>query len=191
MTFGMMVPDWMIDGAYVVPQGPVWHTHKYDAATIDYVATTFNSKASPDGEKPQNIGIFASLFDRRNYQCSLTTGNFSYYSDANGAGYVMHAPSPAGMVVNEYYDWAVADFIGLVSNSNQTSRLFFLRLAPPPGMSPTFRDYGTSVFSLPASPPCTPSNVSSVEAIRWVRKHYPGLYAGVQAAIPRELWHQI
>lgn len=46
----MMVPDWMVDGAYVVPQGPVWHAHKYDATSISYVPTAFNSKASPDGE---------------------------------------------------------------------------------------------------------------------------------------------
>ena len=50
MTFGMMVPDWMIDGAFVVPQGPVYHAHKYDATSINYVPTNFNSKASPDGE---------------------------------------------------------------------------------------------------------------------------------------------
>lgn len=65
-----MVPDWMITGtymrtvdvdvqrlkrtlpadAYVVPQGPVWHSHKYDATSIAYVPTTFNTKSSPDGE---------------------------------------------------------------------------------------------------------------------------------------------
>jgi hypothetical protein len=49
MGFGMMMPDWMISDAYVVPQGPVWHAHKYDATSIAYVPTLFNSKSSPDG----------------------------------------------------------------------------------------------------------------------------------------------
>jgi hypothetical protein len=125
-----------------VPQGPVWHTHKYDATTIAYEPTVFNSKASPDG-------------------------NFSYYSsEATGYGFVMHAPSPSGMVVNEYYDWAAADF----TQATQAT-----------------------VFDRPASPNCTtaPPNMTSIDSVRFVRKHFPAFFSDLMAAIPRELAAQL
>jgi hypothetical protein len=73
----------------------------------------------------------------------------------------MHAPSPAGIVVNEYYDWTEADF-------TQPSQ--------------------AAVFDRPASPNCTSTiQMSSVEAARYVGKHFPHLYSEIIAAFPKSL----
>jgi hypothetical protein len=65
MGFGMMVPDWFIEDAMVVPQGPVWHTHKYDATSVAYEPTVFNTKSSPDGKfifEYRHVATAATIF---------------------------------------------------------------------------------------------------------------------------------
>lgn len=99
----------------------------------------------------------------------------------------MHAPSPAGMVVNEYYDWAAADFTGCVGDQAPMAPCsVFTPLAP---RSP--RAFGDSTFALPASPACNSTNMTGVEAVRWVRDHFPLFLPEVVAAAPRAIWAKI
>ena len=79
MGFGMMKPDWMIDNA--TNEGDLWLTRRLQRSP-GYDHTRWNRKSA------------------------LPDGWFDYFSVfTTGEPYRMSAPSPAGKVVNEYYDF--------------------------------------------------------------------------------------
>ena len=81
MGFGMMVPDWFLFGATTMEPG-LWLTRQYNKSDAWYYRNVWTRKsAMPDGY-------------------------FNYFSfNDTGAPFRMNAPSPAGEVVNEYYDF--------------------------------------------------------------------------------------
>lgn len=79
MGFGMMKPDWMVSNA--TNEGDLWLTRRLQRSP-GYDHTRWNRKSA------------------------LPDGWFDYFSTfATGEPYRMSAPSPAGKVVNEYYDF--------------------------------------------------------------------------------------
>jgi hypothetical protein len=87
MGFGMPVPDWFTFGAETMQPG-LWLTRQYNKSDPWYYRTLWTRKsAMPDGY-------------------------FNYFSfNDTGLPFRMSAPSPAGEVLNEYYDFAeVASF---------------------------------------------------------------------------------
>lgn len=89
MGFGMMRPNWFIENATFVDT--LWLAKKSDATDNTFHFTAHNTKPSPDGDF--------------NYMYSLENATL-------GEPFSMFAPSPTGLVVNEYYDFQVADFTG-------------------------------------------------------------------------------
>jgi hypothetical protein len=92
MGFGMMRPDWFIDANQ---SGLVWNAKKSDSFDIGYHRTVMTVKDAGQGG-PADDEVFTYFFSYENN----TDPAFS-----NGTPFLMHAPSPAGMVVNEYYDF--------------------------------------------------------------------------------------
>ena len=111
LGFGMMQPDWFITGASVF--GSVYSTQRSDSADNAYHSTVLSRK---DG---------------------AGQGYFDYYSrNSTGAAFTMHAPSPAGFVVNEY-------------------------IIPP---TPTPFTADAPVFALPVGIPCVNTTLSAARA---------------------------
>ena len=81
MGFGMMVPDWFLFGATTMEPG-LWQTRQYNKSDAWYYRTVWTRKSA------------------------MPSGYFNYFSfNDTGAPFRMNAPSPAGEVVNEYYDF--------------------------------------------------------------------------------------
>jgi len=91
----------------------------------------------------QGLDLPFTYYSAFNNATNVSDANF-----ANGAPWLMHAPSPEGMVVNEYYDFVATTFAA-----------------------------GDATFALPASPKCTPVGAarSATEAARLARAAHPSL----------------
>jgi hypothetical protein len=149
MGFGLMKPDWFSGG---VQYGIFWPAKKTDGSDPAYHATlcvacclllrAFSARAArrrhhPHGRPyPAKTAHTHTLLSRRATVTDAGQGTdlpFTYYSlsenitDTDGTPFLMHAPSPYGMVVNEYYDF-----------------------------EPTTFAVGDPIFALPSSPKCVP-----------------------------------
>eukprot|EP00759_Apiculatamorpha_spiralis_P045259 PhF_6_TR42119/c1_g1_i2/m.63607 len=88
MGFGMMKPDWFITNASVV--GILWVGKKSEVNSDKLYQVVWRTKEAPDPNP-----------------------NFEYFSNfQDGTPVMMQAPSPAGYVINEYYNFTVANFTG-------------------------------------------------------------------------------
>ena len=94
MGFAMMRPDWFI-GENATIMGDIWLAHRYNLTDpgvptnpFDYEQCTWTRKPAP-AEPPY----------------------FDYFSlSATGGGYMMEAPSPLGLVINEYNNFTATTF---------------------------------------------------------------------------------
>jgi len=118
MGFGMMKPDWFLNGQII---GGVWRAHKSEEFDSSYHYTTWTSVSAGD------------------------QGQFDYFSrNDTGTAYTMSAPSPEGLVVNEYSEFSVVDYTA------------------------------TTVFDLPAGITCINGTGSPLRTITKYAKHILG-----------------
>ena len=111
----MMKPTWFLNG---YPVGGVWLAHKSEAFDTAYHYTTWTTVSAGD------------------------QGVFNYFSrNDTGAAYTMSAPSPEGLVVNEYSEFTPTDFAS------------------------------STVFNLPASPACINGTASPLRTIAKYGRH--------------------
>ena len=96
MGFGMMRPDWFQQATQV---GIVWNTKRSDSFHSDYYPSLMGTIDAGQG-----------LDLPFTYYSAFNNGTSDDPNFANGAPWLMHAPSPSGMVVNEYYDFKNASF---------------------------------------------------------------------------------
>lgn len=97
MGFGMMRPDWFQDGNQ---SGLVWQAKKSDFFDEDYHRVLMTVKdAGQGGPADDEVFTYYSWYE-----------NNTQPGSENGAPFLMHAPSPPGMVVNEYYDFTEHTF---------------------------------------------------------------------------------
>lgn len=95
LGFGMMIPSWFLGGTQ---NGTWWHVKKYQWSSGDngmYV-NTLSTQSIVDGQ---------GTFDYH----SIVNASISS-SDPVGAPHHFTAPSPLGLVVNEYNNFTVANF---------------------------------------------------------------------------------
>lgn len=118
MGFGIMYPDWFSAGAN--QSGLVWNAKKSDSFDVGYHRTLMSVKDAGQGT-PIDDEVFT-------YYSYADSENFT----ENGAPFLMHAPSPAGMVVNEYYEFVPRSYAA-----------------------------GDPTFDLPTSPACIPAGFAS------------------------------
>lgn len=122
----MMRPDWFQSGNQ---SGLVWQSKKSDFFDSDYHRVIMTVKDAGQGTASDDeVFTYYSYFEN-----GTTPGT------ANGQPFLMHAPSPTGMVVNEYYDFEEHDF-GVNNN------IFQVPLADSPtcrkaGFAATFQDF--------------------------------------------------
>lgn len=127
---GLMRPDWFITDA--VQLAIAWVGKKSDALDQTYHRTMMSQK---DAGQDEPFTYYAW------FENSTVAGT------ANGSPYLMHAPSPSGMVVNEYYDFVPHEF------------------AP-----------GDPIFAQPATPACIPTREfahTPADAVRILRAAHP------------------
>ena len=119
------MPDWFIRGATQL--AVAWNSKKSDALDMAYHRTMMAQKDAGQDEPFTYYSWFA---------------NGTTPDTVNGAPFLMHAPSPNGMVVNEYFKFV-----------------------------PHAYAQGDPVFALPATPTCTPAGFASTpsEAARIIR----------------------
>jgi hypothetical protein len=93
----MMRPDWFQDGNQ---SGLVWQAKKSDFYDPDYHRVLMTVKDAGQGTPADDeVFTYYSYFD-----------NGKEPGTENGAPFLMHAPSPSGMVVNEYYEFEARDY---------------------------------------------------------------------------------
>ena len=88
MGFGMMRPNWFLDANQ---SGLVWNAKKSDSFDIGYHRTVMTVKDAGQGG-PADDEVFTYYYAFENSTDPALS---------NGTPFLMHAPSPAGMVVNE------------------------------------------------------------------------------------------
>ena len=88
MGFGMMIPGWFLGGNQ---SGLVWNARKSDSFDSGYHRTVLSETDAGQGGA-QDDEVFTYYYT---YENSTDPGL------TNGSPFLMHAPSPAGMVVNE------------------------------------------------------------------------------------------
>ena len=108
MGFGLMKPDWFAGG---VQYGIFWPAKKTDGSDPAYHATLATVT-----DAGQGVDLPFTYY-------SLSENNTA----TDGTPFLMHAPSPSGMVVNEYYDFEATSFAA-----------------------------SEPIFALPSSPKCIP-----------------------------------
>ena len=107
----------------------MWNTKRSDSFHNAYYPALMGTM-----DAGQGLDLPFTYYSAFNNETDVADPNF-----ANGAPWLMHAPSPEGMVLNEYYDFV-----------------------------PTTFARGDATFALPASPKCTPVGAarSAAEAAR-------------------------
>jgi len=134
MGFGLMKPDWFITDAN--QSGLVWHSKKSDFYDPMYHRVLMSVKdAGQGGPADDEVFTYYSYFN-----------NETDVGSENGMPFLMHAPSPNGMVVNEYYDF-----------------------------TPFTYDPEDTTFELPVSPACVPAGFAATPADSWrILQGFPG-----------------
>lgn len=133
MGFGLMRPSWFQQETQL---GIVWNTKRSDSFHDGYYPSLMGTI-----DAGQGLDLPFTYYSAFNNATS-DDPNFM-----NGAPWLMHAPSPSGMVVNEYYNF-----------QNKTYAK------------------GDPIFNLPGSPTCVPTKFfakNAQDAAQFIRSAHP------------------